>query len=310
MNIVLTGPMGSGKTKVGKKLAQTLNINFIDSDSFFSDKTGHTILDYFNEFGEQAFRKKEKELIKDLASKDNHVIATGGGVVLNPINMRNLRRNGLIINLQASVLTIQKRLEHSLDNRPLLQSSSLKEDIKKYSIEREKYYLNADFFIHTETLSIEEVVAEINKIMNLPRVRICACIAGEKPGWQIQQAINQGASLIELRLDLIKSSEIETLIQESGLPIIATDKQHNITLIQAIDAGCDYVDIDDNNPEKERIITYAKRKKCRIIISMHDYDKTPKTIKISNTKGDFLKIATTIHSYEDGQRLLQLLQNQ
>jgi 3-dehydroquinate dehydratase type I len=299
--------MGSGKTAVGMKIAKKLNMNFIDSDTEIINETGYSITELFNRYGEQHFRKKEEELIQKISKKNNNVIATGGGVVLNPKNMRNLRRNGFIINLQASVEILKNRLKKSIKNRPLLQSVNINESLKKYSEARSEFYKNNDFCIQTDNLSVDQIVSIILDILNLPNVRICASIAGEKPVEQLHQSIIQGASLVEFRFDLIKNPDIELLIQKSGLPVIATDRMNSKNLIRAINEGCDYIDIDIDNPEKHQLIQYAKEKNCKIIISIHDYEKTPTIFPIDNHEGDYLKIAANILSYEDSCRLIELL---
>jgi shikimate kinase len=299
--------MGSGKTSVGKKIAEKLSMSFIDSDEEIINETGYSITELFKRYGEQYFRKKEEELIQKISKKNNIVIATGGGVVLNPKNMRNLRGNGFIINLQASVEILKNRLESSVKNRPLLHSVNINESLKKYSEARSEFYKNNDFCIQTDNLSVDQVVSIILDVLNLPRVRICASIAGEKPEDQLHQAILQGASLVEFRFDLIQNPDIELLIMKSGLPVIATDRNNSKNLIIAINGGCDYIDVDIDNPEKQQLIQYAQEKNCKIIISIHDYEKTPIMFPIDNHEGDYLKIASKIYSYDDSFRLLELL---
>ena len=307
MNIVITGPMGSGKTRVGKQIAQKINLKFIDSDSLIVHQTEYSISDYFNQFGEQEFRKKEEQIINEISRKNGFVIATGGGVVLNPRNMRSLRRNGIIINLNASIETLMNRLKYSKKKRPLLQSTNIKEALMQYSEGRSRQYSNADFRIDTDFLTTKEVVSKIIDFLNLPQVRICACIAGDNPVDQLSRAFVQGASLVELRMDLLKDPNIESLIQCSGLPVIATDRKNPKNLIQAIKAGCDYIDIDLSNIVKKQLIKQARMNNCKVIISLHDYGKTPSSLPLDNNEGEFLKIATTINSAKDGVQLLHLL---
>ena len=307
MNIAITGPMGSGKTSVGRQIAKKLNLKFIDSDSLIVHQTEYSISDYFNQFGEQEFRKKEEQVISEISRKNGFVIATGGGVVLSPRNMRSLRRNGVIINLYASIETLNNRLQYSKKKRPLLQSTNIKEALIRYSEGRSHQYSNADFRINTNFLTIKEVVTKIIDLLNLPRVRICACIAGDNPVDQLSRALVQGASLVELRMDLLKYPNIESLIQCSGLPVIATDRKNPENLIQAIKAGCDYIDIDLSNNVKKQLIKQARMNNCKVIISLHDYEKTPSSLTLDNNEGDFLKIATTINSAKDSVQLLSLL---
>lgn len=308
MNIVLTGPMGSGKTMIGKKIAENIGMAFIDSDTEIVNKKNQSITEIFTHYGEQYFRQIEEEIIEEISTKDNVVIATGGGVVLSSKNMRNLRRNGLIIHLHASVDTLKNRLQHVKHSRPLLQNDDSLDALRLYSEGRMEFYNNNDFCIPTDNLSINQIVTKIIDVIALPRIRICASIAGDNPEDQIRKASMLGASIIELRFDLLDSPNIESLIQMSRLPVIATDRKNNENLLRAIDAGCEYIDIDSSNPEKNHIIQYAQNKQCKIIQSMHDYNTTPPSFKIDDLKGDYIKIATTINSFDDSQRLLNLLQ--
>ena len=308
MNIVLTGPMGSGKTTVGKKLAESINMKFVDTDQLIEKKSKMNSNEIFSKYGEKKYRTWEEKIIIELLKFDNHVISTGGGIVLNPFNMRRLRRNGLIINLWASIDTLYDRLKTKKD-RPLLKKSTFKNDLIKYSKGRLSFYKNADFIINTDDLKNEEIVEKIIELKNLPRVRICGCIAGKNPELQIKKAIENGASLIELRLDLIPKSNISSLIKLSGIPVIATDRKNKNNLIKAIEAGCDYIDIEIESIEKEKLIKKAKKAGCKIILSMHDFDKTPKKINTDKEKADLLKIATKVKSLDDSKRLLDLLEN-
>jgi len=102
MNIVLTGFMGTGKSIVGEKLAQRLGMGYIDTDQIIEEREGCEISKIFKEKGEDYFRKIETEVVKEVSSFNNCVIATGGGVVLKEENIKALRRKGIIISLSAN----------------------------------------------------------------------------------------------------------------------------------------------------------------------------------------------------------------
>lgn len=308
MNIVLTGPMGSGKTTLGKAVAHELGMELIDTDHLIAEKAGMSIDEMFNKYGQNGFRKHEAEVIAEVSKFDNHVIATGGGVVLSTENMRRLRRNSVVINLNPSFEMLYERLKEKR-GRPLLNTPDFRRELEKHSEGRQPFYNNADFVIKTDNIAAKKVKEKIVAISKMPHVRICGCVSGSNPAKQIQQAIEYGASLVELRLDLIPNPDIRSLVQMSGLPVIATDKKNKDTLITAIEAGCDFVDVEIESPEKEKIIKKAKSNDCKVIVSIHDFEKTPENFPINKSYADLLKIAVKVNSTEDCTRLFNLLKN-
>ena len=131
--------MGSGKTTVGRALAKKLNKRFIDSDHEIEARTGVSIPVIFELEGEQSFRQREAEVIRELTALDNIVLATGGGAILNPASREYLKSRGTVIYLQASVNQILQRTSHDR-NRPLLQTSDPRKRIEELSRQREPYY--------------------------------------------------------------------------------------------------------------------------------------------------------------------------
>src|SRR5690554_180913 len=129
-NIVLIGFMGTGKSTIGKRLAEKLNMKYIDIDQYIEDKHGMSISDIFSNKGEPYFRELEKEAAKELSNLTGTVIATGGGIVLNTENIENLRRNGIIICLKADVDTILRNTSSS-HNRPLLKQGDVRSRIEQ-----------------------------------------------------------------------------------------------------------------------------------------------------------------------------------
>jgi len=120
-NLVLVGMMGSGKTTIGRTLARHLNKSFIDSDEEIVKRTGVTIPHIFDVEGEEGFRQRETNVIKELTAGNNIVLATGGGAVLSETNRELLKSNGIVIYLRASVQDLWMRTRHDR-NRPLLQT--------------------------------------------------------------------------------------------------------------------------------------------------------------------------------------------
>ncbi len=305
MNIVLIGPMGSGKSAVGRRAATTLGLEFADMDAIIESEAQRSIGEIFSNEGEEAFRELESELVSRLAGRDGLVIATGGGVVTKSENMRRLRLNGTVIRLDAPAGVLIDRLKGA-GNRPVLDALGNSEaGLRKYLDERELLYSVCDHSIDTENMSIEEVAGQVCQIASLPIIRICACISGRDPDEDIGVAARMGAAMVELRLDLIPEPDIEELMQNSPVPVIATDRAGSQNLRRAVAAGCDFVDVDFDCPEKDAIIELASGKGCRTIVSLHDFEGVPDSVPEKGA-ADFLKIAATLNSTDDLKKLVGL----
>jgi len=165
MNIVLTGMMGTGKTVVGKELAQKLNMKYISTDEIIEKDVGMSIPKIFKEKGELYFRDVESKAIRCVAMLDNFVIDTGGGVVQRSENMEELERNGVIICLTASPEVILRRTSKT-NYRPLLNVENPKGKIEKIVKKRERFYKRCSRMIDTSNKKIEEVVDDIIKFLS------------------------------------------------------------------------------------------------------------------------------------------------
>jgi shikimate kinase len=161
MNIVITGFMCTGKTSVGKLLAEKLGYQFVDTDDLIEQRVGMKISDIFAVYGEPYFRDVETEVVKEVAKKDKFVISTGGGVVLRKVNIDELRKNGIIVNLTAKPETIYNRLKNQPGVRPLLNKPDPMNEIIKLFSQREEYYKNCDLRIETDNLAVEQIVQQI-----------------------------------------------------------------------------------------------------------------------------------------------------
>ena len=122
-NIVLVGPMGSGKTTVGRRLAHELNQDFFDTDHEIIDKTGVTIDHIFDIEGEEGFRERESKILENLCQMSNIILATGGGIVLLPKNREILKNTGMVVYLSSSLDQLLRRTTKS-KTRPLLENST------------------------------------------------------------------------------------------------------------------------------------------------------------------------------------------
>jgi shikimate kinase len=159
-NIILTGFMGTGKTAVGKELAQLLDMKLIDVDTEIEKTEKTTIDEIFRQSGEQRFRDKETDMIKAVSRNKNVIISTGGGAVLKKENMDILRENGVIICLTATPETILQRTGAN-SNRPLLQVENPFKKIKELLDFRKPYYEKADILIDTDDKNPLQIAREI-----------------------------------------------------------------------------------------------------------------------------------------------------
>ena len=168
-NIVLIGPMGSGKSAVGRTVAKKLGRRFIDTDRFIERKYGKTIPEIFEQDGEIKFRTLEKEVIKKVSQYIGIVIATGGGAIKDLENFKTLKSSGWIIALFAKPSTLFARIEGKRI-RPLIED---KEDplktIEDILSERKNVYSQADFQINTENKGINEIADEIISLLDISK---------------------------------------------------------------------------------------------------------------------------------------------
>jgi len=161
-NIVLIGFMGTGKTAVGQVLATRLRLKLIEVDTIIAKTAGKSIPDIFKEDGEIYFRELEIKAIKKAATGKKQVIACGGGVVLNTINIDRLGATGVIVNLVASPEVIVKRIAKDGITRPLINVEQPEERIRELIKFREPFYDRAtDFTINTSKLNIDTVTDKI-----------------------------------------------------------------------------------------------------------------------------------------------------
>jgi len=164
-SIFLIGPMGSGKTAVGRQLARMLNLEFIDSDVEIEARTGVDIPLIFEKEGEAGFRERERETLDALTSRDGIVLATGGGAVLKPANRANLSQRGCVVYLQTSVDQQLERTRHGRQ-RPLLYTSDPRTRLRDLLEERRPLYEStADLIVSTDGRRVQAVAEEIAQLI-------------------------------------------------------------------------------------------------------------------------------------------------
>jgi shikimate kinase len=160
--------MGTGKSAVGRIVADALQFEFVDTDALIEAQSGRSIADIFADAGEPVFRQLEEQVVGQLASREKLVIATGGGLIMNPNNLTNLQSHALVVCLWASAETIWERVR-SQTHRPLLQTANPLVKIKELLDQRGPTYRKADVLIHTGLRSPREVALQVIHQFNLAR---------------------------------------------------------------------------------------------------------------------------------------------
>ena len=169
-SIFLVGPMGSGKTAVGRHLARLFRYTFYDSDADIEAKTGVDIQFIFEKEGENGFRAREKESIERLTKVESIVLATGGGAVIDADNRRFLAERGVVVYLKTSVDQQLERTRHGR-NRPLLNDTDPEQKLIELMLRRASLYAEiADFTVSTDGRRVQLVAEEIHHEMRRVRV--------------------------------------------------------------------------------------------------------------------------------------------
>jgi shikimate kinase len=162
-NIFLIGPMGSGKTAVGRHLARLFQYTFHDSDADIEAKTGVDIAFIFEKEGETGFRLRERESIERLTRLESIVLATGGGAVIDPVNREALAQRGAVVYLVTSVNQQIERTRHGR-HRPLLQDTDPEKKLKELMDHRAALYAEiADLTVTTDGRRVQVVAEEIHQ---------------------------------------------------------------------------------------------------------------------------------------------------
>ena len=159
-NLALIGFMGTGKTSVGRALADLLHFEFLDTDELIQTRAGRSITDIFAKDGEPAFRAMEREVVNELSAREGLVISTGGGLPTNPENLAALKEHALVVCLWSSPEKIWERVRHQ-SHRPLLHDPDPQKKIRELLAAREPFYKQADVLMNTELRSIREVAQQI-----------------------------------------------------------------------------------------------------------------------------------------------------
>lgn len=175
--IYLTGFMTSGKSTIGPILANVLGWNFYDLDKVIEGKHGKSVVEIFEEFGEEYFRNFETQTLESLSKEKDTIISLGGGTLTSERNLAILKQSGKIVYLRISAETIYQRLKHKID-RPLIRDLVLNERpreefverINKILNERKYYYEQADIILDTDNnkigITVDQLASEMRKLLN------------------------------------------------------------------------------------------------------------------------------------------------
>ncbi|AKC87402.1 shikimate kinase [Pseudoxanthomonas suwonensis] len=155
-NLVLVGPMGAGKTSIGRRLAERFGLQFVDADHYIEQRTGASINTIFEHVGEAGFRERERCALSELLAGEGQLVATGGGAVLDADNRRHMRERGFVVYLAAGLDAQLKRLQRDR-TRPLLQRADREQVLRDLAHVREPLYREvADLVMDTDGLTAAE----------------------------------------------------------------------------------------------------------------------------------------------------------
>ena len=160
--------MGTGKSSVGRLVADQLRFSFLDTDELIEIRAGKSIRDIFAQEGEVAFREYERSMVAELSARKNTVIATGGGLAANEENLASLKSHALVICLWASPEKIWERVRNQT-HRPLLNEPDPLAKIHQLLIDRQPYYRQADVLLNTAVRSLNEVAQQVIHQFHLMR---------------------------------------------------------------------------------------------------------------------------------------------
>ncbi len=161
---ILIGMMGSGKSAVGRRLAEKSGRAFVDTDTLLQTRFGRSVDSIFKVYGEAAFREHETSILRSLEPGDD-IVSTGGGIVCRPENWEEFSRLGISIYLRASIDTLVARLEASQKKRPLLAGGNVRTRIQDLMSRRQALYARADHCVDVDGCEIDEVVSRVLEVV-------------------------------------------------------------------------------------------------------------------------------------------------
>ena len=173
-NIVLVGMMGSGKSHIGRKLAQRLNWQFVDTDRRIERAVGMTIADFFASFGEQAFRERELNILQQVSRYHEAVISFGGNFPMNVDTYRILHRHGFIVALLSEPFRVEERVSRHIGKRPTVDYDNLHDFVHTMMKQWEEIYPYCDGVVDTTRGGASQIVESIVHKINERHVQFIA----------------------------------------------------------------------------------------------------------------------------------------
>jgi len=165
-NIYLIGFMGTGKSSVGKILAEKMGAKYIDTDAMVEAKAGMGVHEIFEAYDEPEFRRLESEVLETITDGDNNVVSTGGGIVVTHRNIELMMNTGIVVTLIANADIILDRVSMDETERPLLSADEPLEDIKRLLFERAALYIKSHHVVDTSDITPEEAANEIMELIS------------------------------------------------------------------------------------------------------------------------------------------------
>jgi shikimate kinase len=159
-SIVLVGLMGAGKSTIGRRLAQKLNLAFVDADAEIEQAAGKSVQDIFRDHGEASFREGERRVIARLLESGPQVLATGGGAFMNEETRNEISRRGIAVWLKADIELLMKRVRRR-DNRPLLKADNPEEVMQTLIEQRYPVYGRADIIVESRDVPHSSIVSDV-----------------------------------------------------------------------------------------------------------------------------------------------------
>ncbi len=167
LNLYLIGPMGAGKSTIGKYLARELNIEFYDTDQVIEERSGADIGWIFDVEGEDGFRRRERKIIDELTQRIGIVLATGGGAILDPENRNRLAARGTVVYLHTTVEQQMKRTMRDKRRPELQQENFGSDDMIELMKERDPLYKEiSDIIVETDSRTVRSVAAEVIRLLD------------------------------------------------------------------------------------------------------------------------------------------------